>query len=45
MVAAVLAFYFTYSGVRLSNNTGIDLSIFEVAALLVLSLYVIFAAA
>jgi hypothetical protein len=35
----------TYQGVRFSNNTETEFGIFETAALLSLSLYMIFAAA
>jgi len=45
LVAAVLVFYLTYWGIRLSTNAGIALGIFEIVAFLALGLYMIFAAA
>lgn len=44
LVAALLVFYLTYFGVRLSTNAGIALGIFEIAAFLALGVYMIFAA-
>jgi amino acid transporter len=44
LVAAVLVFYLTYWGIRLSTNAGIALGIFEIVAFLALGLYMIFAA-
>jgi amino acid transporter len=44
IVAALLVFYLTYWGIRLSTNAGIVLGIFEIAAFLALGLYMIFAA-
>src|SRR5215207_1647239 len=44
IVAAVLVFYLTYWGIRLSTNAGIALGIFEIVAFLALGLYMIFAA-
>src|SRR5215212_7820165 len=44
IVAALLVFYLTYWGIRLSTNTGIVLGVFEIVAFLALGLYMIFAA-
>ena len=44
VVAALLVFYLTYWGIRLSTNAGIVLGIFEIVAFLALGLYMIFAA-
>jgi amino acid transporter len=44
VVAALLVFYLTYWGIRLSTNAGIVLGIFEIAAFLALGVYMIFAA-
>jgi len=44
IVAALLVFYLTYWGIRLSTNAGIVLGIFEIVAFLALGLYMIIAA-
>ena len=43
VVAALLVFYLTYWGIRLSTNAGIVLGIFEILAFLALGVYMIFA--